>query len=115
MGLILAALASAAERGRPPKLSEFNKRIPDYVMVKDKIDLPDRKRLTPALKRLKKAARIHEDGPRIDETDGVKIVFEGRWLHVRPSGTEPIARIFAEAPTKKAAAELIAWGGAHLS
>ena len=30
-----------------------------------------------------------------------------RWVHVRPSGTEPIVRVIAEAPTDAAARELV--------
>jgi len=39
---------------------------------------------------------------RIVKTDGLKLYFEeGGWLLVRPSGTEPVARIYAEASSKE--------------
>jgi phosphomannomutase len=47
-------------------------------------------------------------GPAVDRTDGVRFDWpaERAWLHVRASGTEPIARIIAEAPSAARAAEL---------
>ncbi len=41
-----------------------------------------------------------------DDQDGLRLAWVGRWLHVRPSGTEPIVRLIAEAPTREAAAQL---------
>ena len=37
--------------------------------------------------------------PTADERDGLRLSWQDRWLHVRPSGTEPIVRLIAEAPT----------------
>jgi phosphomannomutase len=45
-----------------------------------------------------------------DDRDGLRLSWPDRWLHVRPSGTEPIVRLIAEAPTRTAADELIASG-----
>lgn len=44
----------------------------------------------------------------VDERDGLRLAWADRWVHVRPSGTEPIIRFIAEAPTEEAARELIA-------
>lgn len=132
MGLILAALVEAGEEGKSEgktksesgsgskskskvTLSDLNARIPDYVMIKDKIDLPDRSRIAPALARIR--LRLGElaafepapDGPAIDETDGLKISMAEAWLHVRASGTEPIMRLFSEAPTKARGLKLVEW------
>jgi phosphomannomutase len=43
-----------------------------------------------------------------DERDGLRLSWNDRWLHVRPSGTEPIVRLIAEAPTRADAELLIA-------
>ncbi len=43
----------------------------------------------------------------IDLTDGVYIRFENSWLHIRPSNTEPIIRVYAEAENPTAAEDLI--------
>ena len=45
-----------------------------------------------------------------DERDGLRLAWSDRWLHVRPSGTEPIVRLIAEAPTEAGAEALVATG-----
>jgi phosphomannomutase len=45
-----------------------------------------------------------------DERDGLRLAWPDRWLHVRPSGTEPIVRFIAEAPTPADAESLVATG-----
>ncbi len=69
-----------------------------------------------------KAARAADLGPsfdrmrsrfpdaRVDERDGLRLAWHDRWLHVRPSGTEPIVRLIAEAPTAADAEQLVAAG-----
>jgi phosphomannomutase len=42
----------------------------------------------------------------VTTTDGLKLDFPDSWVHLRKSNTEPIIRIIAEAPEKKAADEL---------
>jgi phosphomannomutase len=42
----------------------------------------------------------------INTIDGVKIDWMDRWVHLRKSNTEPIIRIYSEAPTMKSANEL---------
>jgi phosphomannomutase len=42
-----------------------------------------------------------------DERDGLRLAWSDRWVHVRPSGTEPIIRLIAEAPTDADAERLI--------
>jgi phosphomannomutase/phosphoglucomutase len=79
-----------AKRGKT--LSELIAELPKYQLYKTKVQCPHEKKETA----LKEFARSVE-GMEIDETDGVKINMEGAWVLVRPSGTEPIYRIFAEA------------------
>jgi phosphomannomutase len=47
---------------------------------------------------------------RADRQDGLRLAWPDRWLHVRPSGTEPIVRLIAEARSAGAAASLIEAG-----
>jgi phosphomannomutase len=42
-----------------------------------------------------------------DARDGLRLAWPDRWLHVRPSGTEPIVRLIAEAPTAADAEALV--------
>jgi phosphomannomutase len=47
----------------------------------------------------------------VQTLDGVKLIAEdGSWLLVRPSGTEPVLRLYAEAPTMEQASRFLAWG-----
>jgi phosphomannomutase len=46
----------------------------------------------------------------VDDRDGLRLAWRDRWLHVRPSGTEPIVRLIAEAPTAADAEQLVAAG-----
>jgi phosphomannomutase len=54
-------------------------------------------------------------GAELDTQDGLRLSWPDRWLHVRPSGTEPIVRLIAEAPTAEAAEDLVAAGKTVLS
>ena len=44
---------------------------------------------------------------RADDRDGLRLAWSDRWVHVRPSGTEPIIRLIAEAPAEADAEQLI--------
>ena len=47
-------------------------------------------------------SELSEEFPNADTTDGIKIVFDKKnWIMVRPSGTEPIIRIYAESDSEK--------------
>ncbi|MCB1151354.1 phosphoglucosamine mutase, partial [bacterium] len=43
----------------------------------------------------------------LDDRDGVRWAGEAGWVHVRPSNTEPIVRVIAEAPTEDEARALV--------
>jgi len=83
------------------KLSRVNDSIPQYNQFKTKVTCPGSKK-TQVMNGILRAAKSE----RIDTTDGVKIYHEDGWVLVRPSGTEPIVRIFTEARTPERAKEL---------
>lgn len=112
MGLLLALLSG--DGAAKTRVSELDASIPSYAMVKDKLDLPDRAAAEPTLAAMRAgapalAASLGLAPPVFDETDGVKLVFADRWLHVRASGTEPILRLFSEAPSEAEARALVEW------
>ncbi len=85
-------------------LSRLVAESPRYTIVKAKGPRgPD---LGPLYHRLRK--RFADAS--VDERDGLRLAWSDRWLHVRPSGTEPIVRLIAEAPTQADAEGLIAAG-----
>lgn len=47
------------------------------------------------------------DGAQRWEGDGIRLRWQDRWLHVRPSNTEPIVRLIAESPTEEQTVELL--------
>jgi phosphomannomutase len=84
-------------------LSEIVARYPQYHIVKAKLDRPDL-----SLDAVYRSLRSDFTDAEVDEQDGLRLSWSDRWVHVRPSGTEPIVRVIAEAPTEAEAQELIA-------
>jgi phosphomannomutase len=85
-------------------LSQWNAEFPDFVMVKTKVEVGNLSLKTT----IRRARSIFKSAIGIDETDGIKFLFPNSFLHLRPSGTEPIVRIFVEAPDKTTAQQLLA-------
>jgi phosphomannomutase len=73
------------------------------VIVKDKLDRPDA-----PLDTVYEALRTAFSDAAADMQDGLRLDWPDRWVHLRPSGTEPIVRVIAEAPTDAEARLLIA-------
>lgn len=90
-------LTYMAETGM--KCSEIRRLYPSYVISKNKIDLRADMDLKAILQHIAKKYAKHE----VNTIDGVKIDFENGWVHLRPSNTEPIIRIYAEAENGKMA------------
>jgi phosphomannomutase/phosphoglucomutase len=83
--------------------SELVDELPKYFVVKTKVPLP------PSLKGpvMEQAREIlGKEADRLVTIDGVKAFYGSTWLLVRPSGTEPICRVFAEAIHPDEAARL---------
>ena len=97
------ALVLDLMRRENKSLSELVADLPKYIILKQKLPLAQREDLAPALERLRGG---FPDG-RIDDCDGVRIDFPEGWAHVRPSNTEPIARIIVEAADDASAAALV--------
>ncbi len=83
--------------------SSLRATYPDYQMVKDKISLPEGLDMEAILHQLEQKYQ-HEEHSTID---GLKIDFPQSWLHLRKSNTEPIIRIYAEAPSLAEAEALV--------
>ncbi len=96
------------EEGRP--LSQLKADRPRYVIVKDKLDRPDA-----PLDAVYVALRSAFTDATADTQDGLRLDWPDRWVHLRPSGTEPIVRVIAEAPTEAAARELVSQARAPLN
>lgn len=96
MGLVLSLMAETGQ-----KLSALVAELPAYTIVKDKC-AADPARL-PAL-----FAALEQRWPeaRANRLDGLRLDWSDRWVHVRPSNTEPIVRVIAETPQAPQAEQL---------
>jgi phosphoglucomutase len=107
--LLVAEMIAARNKSLMDQLRDLFKRVGgEYWPVRVNLHLPDE---------LQKALpdRLRENfndfaGHRVaktDRTDGLKLIFDdGSWILMRPSGTEPVARIYTEASTQAAAEKL---------
>jgi phosphomannomutase len=84
-------------------ISQIVKELPRYEIVKTKFECrrEDANRAVEAIK-------LRFASERLDTQDGIRIDWPDSWVHARPSNTEPIMRIIAEAPTRDAADARIA-------
>ena len=96
MALVLNAMA---DRGK--KLSELADELPRYEIVKSKVEV-DRARIEEAFDKL----ASHFTDASANRMDGLRLDWTDKWLLIRPSNTEPIVRVIAEAPTREAAVAL---------
>lgn len=84
-------------------VSELRLSYPEYYMSKQRVDLPQ---TVDSLTLLERLAREQAGRGEINLVDGVKIDLPTAWIHVRRSNTEPIIRIYTEAPTQLEATAL---------
>jgi phosphomannomutase len=84
-------------------------RFPSYSIVKDKLDRP-----AAPLDTVYASLRGEFGDAEANDVDGLRLSWRDRWVHVRPSGTEPIVRVIAEAPSEAEARDLVARSRAPL-
>jgi len=104
-GILTAAKLVEMLAGSGMRISELDATLPRYYQSKQKVRCPDE--LKP---KVLKALEKRFVGYRLDRTDGLRVVTDDGWLLLRPSGTEPIFRCFAEARDAKRAEELAKLG-----
>lgn len=80
-------------------VAELRASYPQYFMSKNKIELTPQIDVDAILKTMTEKYASEN----ISTIDGVKIDFPTEWVHLRKSNTEPIIRIYTEAPTQNAA------------
>ena len=93
-------LTQLAKSGK--KVSELRATYPSYFMSKQKIDLTPGVDIDELLLAMKEKYKKED----IIDIDGVKIEFKDKWVHLRKSNTEPIIRIYTEAPSLQEATHL---------
>jgi len=91
--LLLTLLARSGKR-----VSELVAAAPRYLIVKAKVERGAGSREQGLTRVYAELQRRFPDA-RADTQDGLRLAWRDRWLHVRPSNTEPIIRLIAEAPS----------------
>lgn len=104
MSVALVAQILAYEKR---KLSELLGELPAYFNFKTKVPCPNEKKTATI-----EFAKKHYANLRVDDIDGAKIWYPDRsWVLIRPSGTEPLLRVFAESRGLQRAEELVGEAG----
>jgi phosphomannomutase/phosphoglucomutase len=89
-------LAEILSADRTP-LSRMLDAIPSYPTVEKELACPDNVKFELVESMVEHHRRL---GDRLDLTDGLKVIYEDGWAMVRPSNTQPMVRLFAEARTR---------------
>ncbi|MHA1345979.1 MAG: phosphoglucosamine mutase [Candidatus Heimdallarchaeaceae archaeon] len=105
-GAMAAALMANILAETEKTFNELVLELPKYFQKKDKLQCPNelKKKVMDNI-----VSSIPETVELID-MDGVKLIYDEGWLLIRPSGTEPIFRIFVEARTEKNTSEIMLKG-----
>ena len=78
------------------------KAIPKFEIIKDKITIKNDINFSNIKSYFKNENKVE-----FIESDGLKILYKDKWVHIRKSNTEPIIRIISEASNKDIATHLI--------
>jgi phosphomannomutase len=101
-GLVATALIAQASSGGD-SLRTLADRLPRYWMRKEKAD-----RSAEPWERAAQRLRGAFPDYAAETADGLRLTRDEDWVHVRPSGTEPIVRVIAESPSDQRTGELVA-------
>jgi len=107
---IVEALATSGKRRLEELIHEMSKEIKLMHSVRGKVDVERPQEIRGLLAGLEPQSI---GGLRVKEVcriDGAKFVTEKGWVLIRPSGTEPVVRVYAESEEPKVAEALLAWG-----
>ena len=105
--MTVAKILEILAKSKKP-MSELVAELPVYYASKTKVECPDDEKefvMSSIADEIKKTTDFE-----LDLTDGVKILKEDGWVIIRPSGTEPIFRCFAESDSQDKADEMTEWG-----
>jgi len=101
-GLIAAAIVLGMMAKMGKRLSEIRSDLPQYFICKSVVAATE-------FNSDKLIAELRREGGdfAVDLTEGIRLVGDSWWVHIRKSNTEPIIRIVAEAKGKEAAQALV--------
>ena len=107
----IASIAAITQylAGSGRTVTQLVENMPHYQMCRKKLEIPSQEL---ASRLIELALKVYEEEsaigkePLLELTDGIKRVWDDRWVNIRLSGTEPVIRVFSEAPTLAEAARL---------
>ena len=100
----IAAIVQLLSASSDSKISELAAAMPRYSICRRKLEVSSQAAADTVIK-LARENYLDEHGRpdnqdySLDLTDGVKRIWKDRWVNIRKSGTEPVIRVFSEAPT----------------
>ncbi len=97
---IVVALKHLAEKKQT--VSQIVSTYPSYTMLREKIEAGSKDEVSSLIKSIE---TLFKEYPQ-NTQDGVKVIMPESWVHVRPSNTEPIVRIFIETPASQNGKEI---------
>ncbi len=80
------------------KVTELHQSLPQYFQAKNRVEL----KVFDVSSVFDGILKKYKDET-IEMTDGIKILWDESWVHIRPSNTEPIIRVYTEAKTMEEA------------
>jgi len=102
--LLMAEMAAYERKPLKRILADLNKKVGNFVNSKVSLQVDHGVNLAAVIEKLTHRPPLNLAGAsvwRIDHTDGFKFIMkDGSWLGLRPTGTDPLVGIYAEASTK---------------
>ncbi len=92
-------------------VTELVDAMPRYEMCRKKVEIPSQEVATKLVELVLKEYEAEctsdiESTQHLDLTDGIKCIWDDHWINIRKSGTEPVIRVFSEAPSETQAEAL---------
>ncbi|RAP26470.1 phosphoglucosamine mutase [Candidatus Marinamargulisbacteria bacterium SCGC AG-333-B06] len=100
VGIVLALNYLAKSK---QTVSEIVASYPRYTMLREKLQVSDHHEIPKVLDKIKDYYATYS----LNQDDGIKVIMDSGWIHVRPSNTEPIIRIFIEQSSPEKAKRLL--------
>ena len=100
VGIVLALNYLAKSK---KTVSQIVSTYPNYVMIREKLTVSDPNDIPKLITKIKDKYASYSQ----NQEDGIKVFLDSGWVHVRPSNTEPIIRVFIEQPTQEQAESLL--------
>jgi phosphoglucosamine mutase len=109
-GILSALRLMRALEEKGETLTEFIGQVPDYPIVNVKVDCPNDRKAAVMDSIRRSYEEFIDDVISVSTVDGIRLDLGRGWILLRPSGTEPVIRITAEAKDAGAARELVERG-----